>query len=427
MSTLPSTRLPLSSSPPVSAFVHDTETIDVSRHPQTAAIRHGSSVTEQGEHHEAMFLTSSFVFNDASQAAARFSGDEPGNVYSRFTNPTVATFEKRLAELEGGKYCVAMASGMAAITALMLTMLKAGDHVVASSSLFGTTVSMFTKVFNRFGVETSFVDIGDVAKWREQVKTNTRLFFLESPSNPLCDVADIAALAETAHKQGVKLVVDNAFCTPALSRPLALGADIVVHSATKYLDGQGRCVGGAVVTNDPVLSDELVVTMRTCGPTLSPFNAWTFTNGLETLGLRMAEHSRNALQLAKWLSEQASVERVFYPGLSNHPGHKLASKQMNGYLCASDRTDVYYGGIVSFEVRGGKNGAWKVIDSTEFLSITANLGDTKTTITHPATTTHGRLTQDQRDRAGIRDGLIRVSVGLEHIQDIIADIDRGLH
>ena len=393
-------------------------------YPQTAAIRHGHRRTGEQEHSEPIFLTSSFVFNNAAEAAARFSGDAPGNVYSRFTNPTVRGFEDRLAALEGGTHGVATASGMAAITALMLTVLNAGDHVIASNGLFGTTVSMFTKVLQRFGVETTFVDLTDLNQWKGSIRDNTRLMFLESPSNPLCEVADISGLSGIAKGAGLLLVVDNAFCTPALQRPLALGADVVIHSATKYLDGQGRCVGGAVVVKDESLYKELVVMMRTCGPTLSPFNAWTFISGLETLSLRMLAHSDNALKLAKWLAAHPAVERVNYPGLPSHPDHDRARSQQNGYAITEQASA--FGGIVSFEVRGGRTGAWQVIDSTRFMSITANLGDAKTTITHPATTTHGRLTDEQRARAGIRDGLIRVSVGLEHVDDMIADLKAGL-
>ncbi|NKB78026.1 MAG: O-succinylhomoserine sulfhydrylase [Gammaproteobacteria bacterium] len=398
-----------------------------SYHPQTVAIRHGHERTFQQEHTEAIFATSSFVFDNAAQAAGRFSGTEEGNVYSRFTNPTVTNFEHRLGAMEEGEYCVAMASGMAAISSLVLTLLNAGDHVVCSSSLFGTSVSLFCKIFNRFGVETTFVDLASPEQWRNAIKKNTRLFFLESPSNPLCEIADIRVIAEIAHTSDILLTVDNAFCTPALQQPLKLGADIVVHSATKYLDGQGRCVGGAVVTNHKSIYQELIAIMRTSGPCLSPFNAWTFSKGLETLALRMMQHSKNALELAKWLQDQDVVNTVNYPGLSSHPQHELAKSQRNDVIQENDDQGVEgLGGVVSFDVLGGKQGAWNVIDSTSFLSITANLGDVKTTITHPATTTHGRISQAQRDEARISDGLIRVSVGLEYVGDIISDLKTGL-
>ncbi|NKB61311.1 MAG: O-succinylhomoserine sulfhydrylase [Gammaproteobacteria bacterium] len=397
-----------------------------SYHPQTVAIRHGHEPTFHQEHNEAIFMTSSFVFDNAAQAAARFNGAEEGNVYSRFTNPTVASFEHRLAAMEEGKYCVAMASGMAAISGVILTLLKAGDHIVTSSSLFGTSVSLFSKIFSRFGVETTFVNLSEPGEWRDAVQDNTRLFFLESPSNPLCEIADIQAIADIAHDSEALLMVDNAFCTPALQQPLKLGADIVVHSATKYLDGQGRCVGGAVVTNHKDIYQELIVMMRTSGPCLSPFNAWTFSNGLETLSMRMAQHSKNAFELARWLETHNSVKFVNYPGLKTHPQHELAAKQRNPMAGAYDDAGGF-GGVVSFEVIGGQQQAWDVIDSTRILSITANLGDMKTTITHPATTTHGRLTQPQRDKARISNGLIRVAVGLEYIGDIISDLETGLN
>ena len=399
--------------------------LDLSKkyHPETVSIRHGHRHTEEQEHSEPLFLTSSFVFQSAAQAAARFSGEEQGNVYSRFTNPTVAGFEQRLAAMEGAEYCVATASGMAAITGLFFTILKAGDHVVASSSIFGTSVSLFTKFFNRFGVETTFVELDDEQQWRDAIQANTKLFFLESPSNPLCRIADIRKIADIAHGDNILLAVDNAFCTSALQQPFSFGADFVLHTATKYLDGQGRCVGGAILTNDQTARDELVGMMRTCGPSMSPFNAWTFTKGLETLSLRMAQHSRNAMGLARWLCAHDAVLSVNYPGLESHPQHDLAKKQCRPLM---PNENSGFGGIVSFEVKGGRDQAWSVIDNTEFLSITANLGDAKTTITHPATTTHGRLTQDQRDLANISDRLIRVSTGLEHVDDIIADLKTGL-
>ena len=384
-------------------------------HRQTAAIRCGHRRTAENEHSEPIFTTSSFVFDNAQQASDLFSGDIEGNVYSRFTNPTVSGFENRLAALEGARYCVATSSGMAAINGLLLGLLKSGDHVVASAGLFGSTVSLFTKVFEKFGVETSFVNMTDPGQWQIAVRPNTRLFFLETPSNPLCEMVDVGIVAEIAHSAGALLAVDNAFLTPVLQQPLNQGADIVVHTATKYLDGQGRCVGGAIVTDDEKIYDDLFSMLRTTGPSMSPFNAWTFTKGLETLALRMKQHCAGALAVARWLQSHPGVKRVYYPGLKSHPQHELAKKQVSGF-----------GGVVSFEVEGGKLDAWEVIDSTEFLSITANLGDTKTTITHPATTTHSRISQQERDRARITDTLVRVSVGLEHVEDIIGDLKIGL-
>jgi O-succinylhomoserine sulfhydrylase len=381
----------------------------------TRAIRAGIHRTPEGEHAEAIFPTSSFVFESAAEAHARFSGVKPGNIYSRFTNPTVRAFEERLAALEGGVSCVATASGMAAILAAAMALLKSGDHVVVSRNVFGPTVILFNNYLARFGVEVSYVSLTDYAAWERAIKPNTRLLFLETPSNPLTEIADIARLAKIAHAHGALLVVDNAFCTPALQRPLALGADLVIHSATKYIDGQGRCVGGAVVGDAERVGKDVYGFMRTCGPSMSPFNAWVFLKGLETLALRMKAHSDNALQLAQWLEAQPRVKRVYYPGLKSHPQHELAARQQNGF-----------GGIVTFEVEGGKDAAWRVVDATRVFSITANLGDTKSTITHPATTTHGRLTPEQRTEAGIGDGLIRLSVGLEDVEDLVRDLARGL-
>jgi O-succinylhomoserine sulfhydrylase len=379
------------------------------------AVRAGQVRTFEGEHAEAIFPTSSFVFQNAAQAAARFAEQEPGNIYSRFTNPTVRTFQDRLAALEGGESCIATASGMAAILATCLSLLKSGDHIVSASSIFGSTVSLFNNYLAKFGIGTTYVPLTEVAAWEAAIRPQTRLLFLETPSNPLTELADIRALAELAHARNCLLVVDNCFCTPALQQPLKLGADLVIHSATKYLDGQGRCVGGAVVGDAQRVGKDVFVFLRTAGPTMSPFNAWVFLKGLETLSLRMRAHSANALHIARWLEEQAVVERVYYPGLSSHPQHTLATAQQSDY-----------GGIISFEVRGGREAAWKVIDATRLISITANLGDTKTTITHPATTTHGRLTPQERAAAGIRDSLIRISVGLEEVADIQSDLDRGL-
>jgi len=381
---------------------------------ETLAVRAGQHRSNEGEQSEPIFTTSSYVFQSAAHAAARFSGEEPGNIYSRFTNPTVRAFEERLAALEGGASCVATASGMSAILATCLALLKAGDHIVASRAIFGTTVMMFTNYLAKFGVETTFVDLADLDAWQSAIQSNTKLLFLETPSNPLTIMVDIKALAILAHEKDCLLVVDNCFCTPALQRPLDLGADLVIHSATKYLDGQGRCVGGAVVGDAERVGKEVFGVIRTCGPSMSPFNAWVFLKGLETLRIRMQAHSQSALRLAQWLEDQSSVERVYYPGLESHPQHDLARKQQSDF-----------GGVLSFEVKGGKDQAWQVVDATQLLSITANLGDTKTTITHPATTTHGRLTPEARAAAGIRDNLLRIAVGLESIEDIKADLARG--
>ena len=381
----------------------------------TLAVRAGQVRTGESEQSEPIFPTSSYVFGSAAEAAARFSGDEPGNIYSRFTNPTVRTFEQRLAALEGGERCVATSSGMSAILSTFMALLQSGDHIVSSRAIFGTTSVMLNNYMAKFGIETSFVDLVDLDAWRAAFKPNTKLLFLETPSNPLTEVADIKALAELAHQHGAFLVVDNCFCTPALQRPLELGADIVIHSATKYLDGQGRCIGGAVVGKEDVVGTDVYGFLRTCGPTMSPFNAWVFLKGLETLRLRMEAHCRNAQNLAEWLEAQPAVTRVNYPGLQSHPQHELAAEQQKGF-----------GGVLSFEVAGGKEEAWKLIDATRMISITANLGDTKSTITHPATTTHGRLTPEQRSDAGISDSLIRIAVGLEDIEDLKADLSRGL-
>ncbi len=381
----------------------------------TLAIRHGQQRSEFGEHCDAIFTTSSYVFENAAQAAARFAEEEPGYIYSRHTNPTITTLQNRLAALEGGEACIATASGMSAILATFMTLLKQGDHVVSSASLFGTTVSLFNNYLKKFGVHTTFVALTDLSDWQRAITPNTRLLFLETPSNPLIELADISALADLAHNNGCLLVVDNCFCTPILQKPLALGADLVIHSATKYLDGQGRCVGGAVIGNQHRVGEKIFAYLRTCGPTMSPFNAWIFIKGLETLPLRMQAHCRNAQQLAQWLNDHPAVTNVYYPGLAQHPQHQLAQRQQKDF-----------GGMVSFTVRGGRKGAWNVIDNTKLLSITANLGDIRTTITHPATTTHGRLSQEQRDTAGIGDDLLRISVGLESIEDIQRDLDHGL-
>ncbi len=380
----------------------------------TLAVRAGQRRTIEGEHAEPIFTTSSYVFASAAEAAARFSGEQPGNVYSRYTNPTVRTFEERIAALEGGEAAVATSSGMAAILSTCIALLKAGDHIVCSRSVFGTTTNLLSKYMAKLGVETSFVSPLDMDAWRDAIRPQTRLLFLESPSNPLAEVADIAAMAALAKASDSLLVVDNCFCTPALQQPLALGADIVVHSATKYLDGQGRCVGGAVVGRREHM-DEILGFIRTAGPTMSPFNAWVFLKGLETLRLRMMAHSASALALAQWLAQQDKIETVYYAGLPSHPGHKLAAQQQKAF-----------GGVLSFTVRGQRDAAWRFIDATRLVSITANLGDAKTTIVHPATTTHGRLSDAQRAESGISDNLIRLAVGLEELTDLKADLQRGL-
>jgi O-succinylhomoserine sulfhydrylase len=381
---------------------------------ETRAVRAGQQRTAEGEHSEAIFPTSSYVFGSAAEAAARFSGEQPGNIYSRFTNPTVRNFERRLASLEGGESCVATASGMAAILSTCMGLLKAGDHIVSSRSIFGTTTLLFSNYLARFGVETSFVPLAELPAWEAALRPQTRLLFLETPSNPLTEIADIAALAELAHAHDCLLAVDNCFCTPVLQQPLALGADIVIHSATKYLDGQGRCIGGAVVGDGERVGKDVYGFLRTAGPTMSPFNAWVFLKGLETLSLRMHAHCATALALAQWLEQQPDVARVYHPGLVSHPQHELATSQQRGY-----------GGIVSFELKGGQRDAWAFVDATRIFSITANLGDAKSTVTHPATTTHGRLTPEQRQAAGISDGLIRLAAGLESVTDLQADLARG--
>lgn len=384
-------------------------------HPQTLSVRAGSEMTGYGENSEALFLNSSFRFDSAAQAAARFGGSEPGNIYSRFTNPTVTMFQNKLAALEGAEQCVATSTGMSAILACVMGLCSAGDHIVASRSIFGTSVQLFSNILARWGLQVSFVSLTDLAEWQSAVTDHTKLFFVETPSNPLTEVCDIAALADIAHKAGAQLVVDNCFCTPAIQQPLALGADIIIHSATKYIDGQGRCLGGAVL-GSKALMEPVYGFLRTAGVTMSAFNAWVFLKGLETLYVRMDAHARNALALATWLEQQPGVARVYYPGLSSHPQHALAmSQQSSG------------GGIVSFEVRAKagqtpQQAAWALIDATKLISITANLGDAKSTITHPATTTHSRVTAEARAAAGIVDGLVRIAVGLEHIDDLKADL-----
>ena len=381
----------------------------------TLALRTGIHRSQFGEHSEAMYLTSSFVFENAAQAAARFTGGAEGNIYSRFTNPTVSAFQERLAALEGAEACVATASGMSAILATAMAVLKAGDHVRCSASVFGSTVQLFSNIMGKFGVDTTFVVGASVAAWEEALRKNTRLMFLETPSNPLTEIADIAALAAVSRRASALLAVDYCFCTPALQLPLQLGADLVIHSATKYLDGQGRVLGGAVLGARGPVMDGVYAFLRTAGPSLSPFNAWVLLKGLETLRIRMDAQSQAALQLAQWLEAHLGVERVYYPGLPSHPQHELAKKQQR-----------LGGAVVSFEVKGGRAAAWRVVDATRMISITANLGDTKTTITHPATTTHGRISAEARKAAGISEGLLRVAVGLEALSDIQADLERGL-
>lgn len=380
---------------------------------ETLAIRAGSNPSQFGEHGEAIFTTSSFVFESAAKAAACFAGEEDGYIYSRFSNPTVEHFERRLASLERGEACIATSSGMAAILTTVMALLQHGDHVVAARSMFGSTVTLFEKLLPRFGITCSWVDVADVDAWQQAIGAKTRMLFLETPTNPLTEIADIAQLASLARQTNTLLVVDNCFCTPALQRPLELGADYVVHSATKYLDGQGRCVGGAVVGPKETITGQFLAFMRSGGPSLSPFNAWVFSRGLETLSLRMQRHCENAMQLADWLQQQPWVRHVYFPGLPDHPQHQLAKQQQQGF-----------GGIVSFEV-ADRQQAWQLIDATRMLSITANLGDSRSTITHPASTTHGRLSESARVRAGVKDGLIRIAVGLEHIDDIVADVEQA--
>ncbi len=376
----------------------------------TQAIRAGSLQSEFGENSEAIFLTSSYVFDSSAQAAARFAGTEPGNIYSRFTNPTVTMFQDRLAALEAAEACVATSSGMSAILSTIMGLCSAGDHIVASRSIFGTTVQLFSNILKRWGLEVTFVSLTNLNEWEEAIQKNTKLFFVETPSNPLTEVTDIKALANIAHQKEIKLIVDNCFCSPALQRPLLLGADIIIHSATKYIDGQGRCLGGAVLADKKTI-EPIYQFLRSAGPTMSAFNAWVFLKGLETLSVRMDAHSKNALHLAYWLESQPQVDRVYYPGLASHPQHTLALKQQKSG-----------GAIVSFEVKGGQKEAWSLIDSTKLISITANLGDVKSTITHPATTTHSRVSSEERQKAGIKDNLVRIAVGLEDIEDLKADL-----
>ena len=383
-------------------------------HFDTKAIREGYRTTQEQEHSEAIFLTSSFTFDSAEQAANRFSKEDPGNIYARFTNPTVDAFEKKLASLEDGQACCATASGMAAIFATIMSLLESGDHIIASRNMFGTSIVLLNSIIPKYNIEVSFVDLSNLDEWQKAIQDNTKLLLLETPSNPLGEVVDISALSKIAKNNNALLAVDNAILSPALQKPLNLGADIVIHSATKYIDGQGRCLAGAVVSTEDII-EQVHGFIRTTGPSLSAFNAWIVLKGLDTLSLRMKAHSDNALKLAKWLELQDKVEKVHYLGLESHPHHNIAKAQQSGF-----------GGIVSFEVKGGKDAAFKVINATEILSITANLGDTKTTITHPGTTTHGRLSDEEKQKAKISDGLIRISVGLENVDDVIDDIAKGL-
>ena len=377
---------------------------------ETKAIREGYKTSQEQEHSAAIFLTSSFIFDSAEQAAQRFAKEEQGNVYSRFTNPTVETFQDKLASLEGAESCLATASGMSAIFATIMALSKAGDHIVASRGMFGTTTVLLNTIVNKFGIEVTFVDLPDLVSWQDSIQSNTKLFILETPSNPLGEVVDLRALSAISKKHNIILAVDNCLMTPALQTPLALGSDIVIHSATKYIDGQGRCLAGAIAGSSELL-EEISSFIRTTGPTLSALNAWIVLKGLETLPLRMRAHCDNARQLANWLNDQPFVEKLHYLGLESHPHHQIAKEQQCDF-----------GGIVSFEVSGGKKGAFRLINNTKMISITANLGDTKSTITHPASTTHARLSEDERRQSNISDSLIRISVGLEDISDIIADL-----
>ncbi len=380
----------------------------------TLAIRAGQQRSDEGEHNDAIYPTSSFVYSSAREAAARFGGEEEGNIYSRFTNPTVQAFERRMAALEDGERAVATSSGMAAILSTCLSLLKQGDHVICSRSVFGSIVSLFDKYLSRTGISVTYVDPTNIDAWSAAITPATRMFFLETPSNPLAELGDIEAVSKLAHDIDALLVVDNCFCTPALQQPLKQGADIVVHSATKYLDGQGRCVGGVVVGRDKEM-EEIYGFIRTGGACLSPFNAWVFMKGLETLELRMNAHSANALEMATWLKQQPGIDKVYYSGLKEHPQHVLARKQQRAF-----------GGVLAFEVSGDQEAAWRFIDATKMISITGNLGDVKSTITHPGTTTHGRMSAQAKDEAGIKDNLIRLSVGLESIEDIKRDLQLGL-
>jgi len=383
--------------------------------PDTLGVRAGGLRSDFLEHSEALALTTSFVYANAAEAARRFANEEPGNIYSRFTNPTVTMFQGRLAALEGAEACVATATGMAAVTTLTLGLLKSGDHIISARGVFGTVVPLFDQILAKFGITTTWVDLQDLDQWRKAVRPNTKLLFVETPSNPVCEIADIAALAEIAKKAGAVLAVDNAVCSPALQRPIEHGADLVVHSATKYLEGQGRVLAGAICGRAELVSGPLFGFVRTAGPAISPFNAWIVLKGMETLRIRMKAQSENALAIARWLEQQPGVERVNYPGLESHPQHALAMRQQSAG-----------GAVLSFVLKGGRAAAWRVIDAVKLISITANFGDVKTTICHPATTTHARVPAAEREGSGIVEGLVRVAIGLEDVDDIRADLARGL-
>ncbi|MDF0605269.1 O-succinylhomoserine sulfhydrylase [Neisseriaceae bacterium TC5R-5] len=387
---------------------------DLSLHPESLAIRAGRETSQFRENSQSLYLTSSFTFDSAEQAAAMFLGELDGYTYSRFTNPTVTAFQQRLAVLEGGERAIATATGMAAIQAIMMSMLKAGDHILSSRSLFGSITNLFANLLSKFGVETTFVDGTDMQAWQQGVRPNTKLLFLETPSNPLTEIVDVTAVAELAHAHGALLVVDNSFCSPALQQPLKLGADLVMHSATKFLDGQGRVMGGAVVGSDALI-EQVYLHVRTAGPSLSPFNAWVLLSGLETLFVRMEKQCANALELARWLESQPMVERVYYPGLPSHPQYELAKRQQRSG-----------GAVLAFVLKGGRSAAWQVVDGVQMISRTANVGDVKSTITHPASTTHARISAEARQAAGIVEGLVRVAVGLEHVNDLKQDLARSL-
>ncbi len=386
-----------------------------SKNIETIAVRGAVERTAHGEHTEPLYFTSGYVFDSAAQAAARFAGDESGAIYGRLTNPTVQSFEAHLAEMEGAKFGVATATGMAAINCVLTGLLSAGDHVVASSSLFGSSIILMDQIFRRFGIDTSFVPIAETEAWQNAVQDNTKLVFLETPSNPLCELGDVEAIASIAHQANAVFVVDNTYNTPVLQNPLAQGADVIVHSATKYIDGQGRLLAGAVLTNDETIFDAVFSVLRTAGASLSPMNAWMMNQALQTLPIRIKAHSENAMTIAKWLAAQPKVARVYYPGLESHPQHALATRQQSGY-----------GGMLSFEVNGDQAAAWRVMDHCEMISLSVNLGDTRSIITHPATTSHGRLSPEERERAGVKENLIRLSVGLEAVEDIQADLAKGL-
>jgi len=381
----------------------------------TLAVRGGGLRSDFQEHSEALTLTSSFVYKNAAEAARRFANEEPGNIYSRFTNPTVTMFQSRLAALEGAEACVATSTGMGAVTTLALGLLKTGDHLISARGVFGTVVPLFDQILARLGISTTWVDIADLDQWRKAVRPNTKLFFVETPTNPVCELADIAALKEIASKAGATLAVDNAMCSPALQRPIEFGADIVVHSATKYLEGQGRVLAGALAGRAEMITGPLFSFVRTAGPAISPFNAWIVLKGMETLRVRMEAQSKSTLDIARWLEAQPAVERVHYPWLESHPQHALAKKQQSAG-----------GAVLSFVVKGGREAAWRVIDNAKLISITANFGDVKSTLCHPATTTHGRIAKAERDASGIVEGLVRLAVGLEDVEDIRADLARGL-